>query len=102
MLYREGYFRQYLNPDGWQQELYPPNDFYNMPIEKVRNEKNEPIVIEVEYPGRMVKAFIWKCQVGRVPLYLLDTDHEENSPADRAITGNCMGRPRNTIKAEIS
>jgi len=102
MLYREGYFRQYLNPDGWQQELYPPNDFYNMPIEKVRNEKNEPIVIEVEYPGRMVKAFIWKCQVGRVPLYLLDTDHEENSPADRAITGQLYGGDRETrIKQEI-
>lgn len=102
MLYREGYFHQYLNPDGWQQELYPPNDFYNMPIQKVLNDKGEPLVIEVEYPGRMVKAYIWKCQVGRVPLYLLDTDHEENSPADRAITGQLYGGDRETrIKQEI-
>ncbi|MGC9053931.1 MAG: alpha-glucan family phosphorylase, partial [Candidatus Hydrogenedens sp.] len=102
MLYREGYFHQYLNPDGWQQELYPPNDFYNMPIEKVKNENGEPMVIEVEYPGRMVKAYIWRCQVGRVPLYLLDTDHEDNSPADRTITGQLYGGDRETrIKQEI-
>lgn len=102
LLYREGYFRQYLNPDGWQQELYPPNDFYNMPIEKVKDEEGKPLVIEVEYPGRMVKAYVWKCQVGRVPLYLLDTDHEDNSPADRAITGQLYGGDRETrIKQEI-
>ncbi|MCA1901821.1 MAG: alpha-glucan family phosphorylase [Candidatus Hydrogenedens sp.] len=102
MLYREGYFRQYLNADGWQQELYPPNDFYNMPIGKVMKEDGTPLVIQVEYPGRMVNAYIWKCQVGRVPLYLLDTDHEDNSPADRSITGQLYGGDRETrIKQEI-
>lgn len=102
LLYREGYFRQYLNADGWQQELYPRNDFYNMPIQMERSASGKPLVIEVEYPGRMVKAYIWKCQVGRVPLYLLDCDHEDNQPADRAITGQLYGGDRETrIRQEI-
>lgn len=102
MLYREGYFRQYLNADGWQQELYPHNDFYNMPIEMMRDDSGKPLVIEVEYPGRMVKAYLWKCQVGRVPLYLLDSDHEENSRVDRTITGQLYGGDRETrIRQEI-
>ena len=102
LLYREGYFRQYLNADGWQQELYPRNDFYNMPIQLERDAAGKPMTIEVEYPGRMVKAYIWKCQVGRVPLYLLDCDHEDNQPVDRAITGQLYGGDRETrIRQEI-
>lgn len=102
LLYREGYFRQYLNADGWQQETYPRNDFYNMPIQLARDENGAPIVIEVEYPGHMVKARIWKIQVGRVPLYLLDCDHEDNAPVDRAITGQLYGGDRETrIRQEI-
>jgi glycogen phosphorylase len=102
LLYREGYFRQYLNADGWQQELYPRNDFYNMPIQQVRDEKDAPVVVEVEYPGRLVKAWVWKCQVGRVPLYLLDCDHEDNNPVDRAITGQLYGGDRETrVRQEI-
>ncbi len=102
LLYREGYFRQYLNADGWQQETYPRNDFYNMPITLVRDKEGKPVVVDVEYPGRMVKAYIWKCQVGRVPLYLLDTDHEENSRADRTISAQLYGGDRETrIRQEI-
>ena len=102
LLYREGYFRQYLNADGWQQELYPRNDFHNMAISQVRGEDGHPLVVEVPYPGRVVRAYVWKCQVGRVPLYLLDCDHEENSQADRAITGQLYGGDRETrIKQEI-
>ena len=102
LLYREGYFRQYLNADGWQQETYPRNDFYNMPIHLERDETGKPLVIEVEFPGRMIKAYIWRCQVGRVPLYLLDCDHEENTPVDRAITGQLYGGDRETrIRQEI-
>ena len=102
LLYREGYFRQYCNADGWQQENYPRNDFCNMPITLVRDESGEPLVIEVEYPGHMVKAYVWKCQVGRVPLYLLDSDHEDNSRVDRAITGQLYGGDRETrIRQEI-
>ncbi len=102
LLYREGYFRQYLNADGWQQETYPRNDFYNMPIQLVRDANGKPVVIEVEYPEEMVKAYIWRCDVGRVPLYLLDCDHEANSPQARVITAQLYGGDRETrIRQEI-
>ncbi|MFA7693192.1 MAG: glycosyltransferase family 1 protein [Candidatus Hydrogenedentes bacterium] len=102
LLYREGYFRQYLNEDGWQQELYPKNDFHNMSITQERNENGSPLVIEVPFPGRKVKAYIWCCQVGRVSLYLLDCDHEENAVPDRNITAQLYGGDRETrIKQEI-
>jgi starch phosphorylase len=102
LLYREGYFRQYLNTDGWQQELYPKNDFHNMPIEPARDSAGRHLVIEVEYPSRPVKAFVWKCQVGRVPLYLLDTDHDENSAEDRPITAKLYGGDHETrVRQEI-
>ena len=102
LLYREGYFRQYLNADGWQQETYPRNDFYNMPIQLVRDEAGKPLLIEVEFQEKLVKAQIWKCQVGRVPLYLLDADVEENDMTDRAITAQLYGGDRETrIRQEI-
>ncbi|HOV61608.1 MAG TPA: alpha-glucan family phosphorylase [Candidatus Hydrogenedentes bacterium] len=102
LLYREGYFRQYLNADGWQQELYPRNDFHNMGITRVRDKEGAPLVIDVPFPNHKVKAYVWLCQVGRVPLYLLDCDHEENVPADRAITGQLYGGDRETrIRQEI-
>lgn len=102
LLYREGYFRQYLNADGWQQENYPKNDFHNMPIEPARDASGRQIVIEVEYPQRLVKAYVWRCQVGRVPLYLLDTDHDENATEDRGITAKLYGGDHETrIRQEI-
>ncbi|MGQ9598336.1 MAG: alpha-glucan family phosphorylase [Anaerolineae bacterium] len=91
LLYQQGYFRQYLNPDGWQQELYSDNDFYNLPISLQRQLSGAPLTIEVEYPGRIVRAQIWKAQVGRVPLYLLDTNIEGNRPEDRDITDQLYG-----------
>jgi len=102
LLYREGYFRQYLNSDGWQQESYPKNDFHNMPIDQVMDSEGNPMVVEVEYPARMVKASVWCCQVGRVPLYLLDCDHEDNHPEDRAITAKLYGGDHETrVRQEI-
>lgn len=86
LLYQEGYFRQYLNADGWQMEQYPPNDFYNMPIHAVRTEDGQALRVSVEFPGRAVHAQVWQVDVGRVPLYLLDTNVPENSDADRQIT----------------
>jgi starch phosphorylase len=91
LLYQQGYFRQYLNPDGWQQELYPQNDFYNLPILLERELSGAPLTIDVEYPGRVVKAQVWRAQVGRVPLYLLDTNIEANSAKDRDITDQLYG-----------
>jgi len=91
LLYQEGYFQQYLNADGWQQEEYPDNDFYNLPMTQVCGPDGKPLLIEVSYPDDMVKAQIWKVQVGRVPLYLLNTNVKENSAEGRAITGRLYG-----------
>ncbi len=91
LLYQEGYFHQYLNQEGWQQETYPVNDFHTMPMFRVRDEAGHQIAIDVPFPGRVVKAYIWEVQVGRVPLFLLDTNHPENSPADCRITGQLYG-----------
>jgi starch phosphorylase len=91
LLYQQGYFRQYLNPDGWQQELYPENDFYNLPLTLERQLSGAPLLIEVQYPGRVVSAQVWRAQVGRVPLYLLDTNIEGNRPDDRDITDQLYG-----------
>jgi len=102
LLYREGYFRQYLNADGWQQELYPKNDFYNMMIEPHMDESGRQWLIEVEYPERVVKARVWRCQVGRVALFLLDCDFEENHEADREITARLYQGDRDMrIRQEI-
>ncbi len=102
LLYRRGYFRQYLNADGWQQEQYPEADFYRLPLTPERRPDGSPLTIEVEYPGRRVQAQIWRAQVGRVPLYLLDTDLEVNSAEDRAVTGSLYGGDRDLrIRQEI-
>jgi len=91
LLYQQGYFRQYLNPDGWQQELYPDNDFYNLPLTLERQLSGAPLTVEVEYPGRSIRAQVWRAQVGRVPLYLLDTNIEGNRPEDRDLTDQLYG-----------
>jgi len=91
LLYQEGYFRQYLNSDRWQQELYPKNDFYNMPIQLEQREDGTPLTIQVDYPGRKVTAQVWRAQVGRVPLFLLDTNIPANGPQDQNITDALYG-----------
>jgi starch phosphorylase len=91
LLYQKGYFRQYLNVDGWQQEVYVENDFYNMPLELVRGDNGQPITISVEYPGRNVLAQIWRASVGRAPLYLLDTNVPANPATDQMITTTVYG-----------
>lgn len=92
LLYQEGYFAQYLNTDGWQQERYPINDFYNMPLHREKNPDGSDIIIEVEYPGRIVYARVWRVDVGTVPLYLLDTNIDLNpNPYDHDITDELYG-----------
>jgi len=90
LLYQQGYFRQYLNIDGWQQEEYPDNDFFNMPVEEVLQDGKE-VLIGVEYPGRTVYGKVWKALAGRIALYLLDTNITNNSPEDRMITYQLYG-----------
>jgi starch phosphorylase len=91
LLYRVGYFRQYLNADGWQQENYPENDFYNMPLERITDDEGERVVIKIEIGEREVAAHIWRLQVGRITMYLLDTNLDQNHPADREITAQLYG-----------
>src|SRR5260370_12084058 len=91
LMYREGYFRQYLNVDGWQQESYSENDFFNLPLLPETRADGSPLLISVPFPGRDVWARIWRIQVGRVPLQLLDTNIPQNSPDDRQITGRLYG-----------
>ena len=91
LMYREGYFRQYLNVDGWQQERYPENDFFNLPLIPETTTQGQPVLISVPMPGREVSARIWRIQVGRVPLYLLDTNIAQNNADDRQITARLYG-----------
>jgi starch phosphorylase len=91
LLYQQGYFRQSLNEAGWQQEAYPDNDFHNLPLALERRGDGEPLTIAVPYPGRQVITQVWRAQVGRVPLYLPDTNLAENSPQDRNITHQLYG-----------
>jgi starch phosphorylase len=91
MLYQQGYFRQRLNADGWQLELFPRNDFHNLPVEPVRNSQGQPVTIEVEMPNRLAKAQVWVARVGRIRLYLLDSNVPENTPEDRHITSQLYG-----------
>ncbi|HWQ55275.1 MAG TPA: alpha-glucan family phosphorylase [Bryobacteraceae bacterium] len=90
LLYQQGYFRQYLNQSGWQQEAYEENDFLNLPLEPVERD-GKPVHIDVQYPGRMVRAQVWQVRVGRVSLYLLDTNLGDNRPEDRDITDQLYG-----------
>ncbi len=102
LLYQRGYLRQYLNIDGWQQELSVENDFYSMPIEQLRTEDGLPLTVTVEYPGRNVLAQIWQVTVGRVKLYLMDTNLEANASTDRLITaGLYSGDSEMRIRQEI-
>ncbi|MDP7422860.1 MAG: alpha-glucan family phosphorylase, partial [bacterium] len=91
LLYQVGFFSQMLTADGWQEESYPTNDFYNMPVQQLKEDDDSPLTISIDFPGRVVLAYIWKAQVGRVPLYLLDTNVEENDSEDRQITGRLYG-----------
>lgn len=102
LLYRNGYFQQYLSADGWQQEAYPELDFYNLAIEQCRNADGSPVRVQVELPENAVFCHVWKASVGRIPLYLLDTNLPENSPADRDITARLYGSGNELrIKQEI-
>ena len=91
LLYQEGYFRQRLNADGWQEEYYPINDFATMPVTPLEDPKGGPLLVSFTFPGRQVLARVWRVDVGRVGLILLDTHIPENSPEDQAITGRLYG-----------
>ena len=91
LMYQKGYFRQYLNTDGWQQEHYLENDFHNMPIELIKKENGNALTINLQFPDRTVEVQVWKVKVGRISLYLLDANLPSNTPHDRTITQTLYG-----------
>ncbi|MDH4128751.1 MAG: alpha-glucan family phosphorylase [Spirochaetota bacterium] len=102
LAYRQGYFHQFLNADGWQQEVYPENDFTNMPMTLECREDGLPVIVDVDLPGRKLYAQVWRIDVGKVPLYLLDANIDKNSDEDRQITAKLYGGDHKMrIKQEI-
>lgn len=100
-LYRYGYFTQTLSVDGQQIANYEPQNFNQLPIEQVLDSDGHPMILEVPYPGRTVYSHIWRVNVGRMKLYLLDTDFDMNSEFDRCITHKLYGGDwENRIKQE--
>ncbi len=85
-LYTHGYFSQHITEDGWQEAHYIRLNFSDLPILPIVSAEGEPLTISVNLPGREVKARLWVIHVGRVPLYLLDSDVEGNSVSDRELT----------------
>jgi glycogen phosphorylase len=90
LLYRQGYFRQNLDADGWQQEHYPDLNPYSLPLQRLEAEQG-PATVEVALADRVIACQIWHAQVGRIPLLLLDTDLPQNAPEDRTITDKLYG-----------
>jgi starch phosphorylase len=86
LLYRKGYFRQYLDQEGLQQEEYPEVEFYYLPLERARDSQGNEITISITGPEGEIHAFVWKIRVGRTSLFLLDTNLPENTPEAREIT----------------
>jgi len=96
LFYRFGYFRQRLRSDAWQEETYRENHSDELALQTVNDVAGKPLLIEVTMRGRVVRARVWRADVGRVQLYLLDTNVAENEPTDRLVTGHLYGGDRET------
>ncbi len=102
LLYRNGYFHQYMSSDGWQQERYPYNEFYLMPLKRAEDKNGKEITLEMKIGERNIKIRVWKLKVGLMEIVLLDTDVPENHPDDRIITGKLYDGDSNMrIRQEI-
>ncbi|HET9693009.1 MAG TPA: alpha-glucan family phosphorylase, partial [Steroidobacteraceae bacterium] len=102
IFYREGYFRQMLDADGEQHEIYAINSPGSLPVNLVTDDEGMPLRISIEFPGRDLRLRIWRADVGRVPLYLLDSDDPLNTPFDRGITAKLYaGEPETRLAQEI-
>lgn len=102
LLYRYGYFTQKISVHGEQEATYEAQNFYKLPIVPVRDAEGKWVSVNLQYPGRLVKARVWRCDVGRTELYLLDTDHSDNLWEDQSITHHLYGGDwENRLKQEI-
>ena len=91
LLFQEGYFRQMIDANGWQQEAYPYNEPATMPVQLMTAHDGGRLRITIELPGRILRLRVWRASVGRTSLYLLDSNDPLNSPVDRGITGKLYG-----------
>jgi len=96
LLYHYGYFRQRLSREGWQEEFYGETDPAQLPLHQIKAEDGAPLLVEVLIRERVVCAQVWRADVGRVPLYLLDTNIGANEETDRWVTGHLYGGDRET------
>ena len=94
LFYQQGYFRQYLNSDGWQLESYRGNEVVHLPLELVLDDHQEPLTVPVPIEDREVNVRVWRTQIGRIPLYLLDTNNLSNDSRDRNITAQLYSGDR--------
>ena len=102
LLYRSGYFRQQIDKDGRQTALYPENDFSTLPVELLKDSGGAPLYVTLDLPGRRVYAQVWLVRVGRIRLYLLDTDTPRNTADDRKITARLYEADRDMrLRQEI-
>ncbi|MGM0497250.1 MAG: alpha-glucan family phosphorylase [Bacteroidota bacterium] len=102
LFYREGYFRQHLNNDGFQEEEFPPNKLEYMPMQRAIDKEGNELVIELKFPDGQAQAIVWLVKVGRTRLYLIDTNIPENKPEHRDITSQLYGGDRtNRLRQEL-
>lgn len=102
LAYRQGYFEQRLDPSGWQHEYWIETPFERLPLVLVRDERGEPLVVELGMRSRTVRIQIWRASLGKVPLYLLDSDRIDNHPIDRFITARLYVSDRHTRLAQYA
>lgn len=91
LLYRQGYFHQYLNPDAWQQEEYPETDLFHLPLKRPKDVNGNDVHVVISGPEGDIHIHVWEVRIGRISLYLLDTNLVENSPEAREITARLYG-----------
>lgn len=102
IFYRQGYFSQRINGEGWQETRFTDLNPYQLPIQPALNKSGEQYEIDITFAGRTVYAKVWKVQIGRINLFLMDTDISRNNPADRSLTSRLYGGDQETrIQQEI-
>ncbi|AEG60877.1 alpha-glucan family phosphorylase [Desulforamulus ruminis] len=102
LLYKQGYFTQHINREGWQEALYPYQNYHEMPVKPAKSLDGREIIIPVNLPGRQIYLKVWEVQVGRIKIYLLDADITLNSDQDRKLTAQLYGGDKDTrISQEI-
>ncbi len=102
LMYRQGYFQQYLNRDGLQQERYPESEVQNLPLDKALDQDGNEIIVSVPLPEGALKATVWRLNIGRIPLILLDSNIPENRHEFRNITAQLYGGDRlNRLRQEL-